>query len=99
MMKKASSGANGSMAGDVHPPIRSQVQAAAVVLLLSGTAFVASGCYDDPHYYGRRGVRTGYYASYGGRGAYYGCDRYPYGYGYGAGIGIGVSSYRSHRGY
>ena len=66
----------------------------AVVLLLAGTVFVATGCYEDP-YYSPRYVRAGYYSA---PAPYYGHDPYgysPYGYGYGTGIGIGVSSYRS----
>ena len=91
-MNTTSSGANKS--------IRSRIKTAAVVLLLSGTALFATGCYDEPGYYGRRPVRAGYYASYGGAGPYYGHDPYGYGgYGYGTGIGVGVSSYRSRPGY
>lgn len=100
-MKMAMRGATGPMAGGAKATIRSRIKTLAIVLLLSGTIFAATGCHDDPYYYGRRGVRTGYYASYGGPAPYYGYDPYPYGYGYGygSGIGIGVSSYRSHPGY
>ena len=76
-----------------------RLKAAAVALLLTGVAFVSSGCYEDPRYYGHRTVRTGYYASYGAPSPYYGYEPYPYGYGYGSGIGIGVSSYRGGRYY
>jgi hypothetical protein len=68
---------------------------AAVTLLLIGAAFVSTGCYEDPAYYGHRNVRAGYYASYAGPESYYGYEPYPYGYGYGPGIGVGVSSYRT----
>ena len=88
-----------SMGDSVRERIRRRIRAAAIVLLLGGTAFAGSGCYDDPHYYGRRGVRTGYYASYGAPGPYHGYDPYYDGYGYGPGVGIGVSSYRSYPGY
>ena len=98
-MKTTTCGTNGAVAEGAKATIRSRVKMLAVALLLSGTVFTVTGCYDDPHYYGRRGVRAGYYASYGGPGPYYGYDPYPYGYGYGSGIGIGVSSYRSHPGY
>ena len=64
-----------------------------MVLLLAGVGFFATGCYDDPGYYGHRPVRAGYYASYGD--PYYGYD--PYGYGYGPGVGVGV--YRSRPAY
>jgi hypothetical protein len=68
-----------------------------MIALLTGVGFTMTGCYDDPHYYGHRSVRGGYYASapapyYGGYDPY---GYSPYGYGYGSGIGIGVSSYRS----
>ena len=66
-------------------------------MLLAGISFAATGCYEDPYYGSHRGVRSGYYASYGGPAPYYGYE--PYGYGYGPGIAVGVSSYRSHPGY
>ena len=96
-MNTTSGGANKSMGDGVKRTIRSRIKAAAVVLLLSGTALFATGCYDEPGYYGHRNVRTGYYASYGSPGPYYGYDPYPYRYG--SGVSVGVSSYRSHPGY
>ena len=72
--------------------IRQRVKAGAVVLLLVGIGFIATGCHDE--YYGQRSVRRGYYASYGAPGPYYGYDPYPYGYGYAPGVAVGVSSYR-----
>ena len=97
------------MTNTVPTTFRARLKAVAIVLLLSGTVFAATGCYDDPYYYGQRGVRAGYYASYGGPGPYYGgydpygygygYPGYGYGYGYGTGIGIGVASYRSYPGY
>ena len=95
MMNTASGGINESATDRVKRTIRSRIKTAAVVLLLSGTALFATGCYDEPGYYGHRNVRAGYYASYGDPG--YGYD--PYGYGYGPGIGVGVSSYRARPGY
>lgn len=70
-----------------------RVKRAAVVLLLAGTGFTATGCYDDP-YYRPRYVRAGYYSA---PDPYYGYDPYayqPYGYGYGTGVGVGISTYR-----
>jgi hypothetical protein len=99
MMNMTSSGAKRSMPGGAKATIKSRIKTAAVLLLLGGTALFATGCYDEPGYYGRRNVRAGYYASYGGPGPYYGHDPYGYGYGYGSGIGVGVSSYRSYPGY
>ena len=74
-----------------------RLKAATFALLLIGVALFSTGCYEDPYYYGHRGVRTGYYASYAGPEPYYGYEPYPYGYGYGPGIGVGVSSYRAGR--
>ena len=90
-------GAAGTMQAEAKSTRRRRLKLAAVALLLMGAAFVSSGCYEDPRYYGHRGVRAGYYASYAGPEPYYGYE--PYGYGYGPGIGVGVSSYRSGRYY
>ena len=68
-----------------------RLKVSAVALLLATVGFLATGCYDDPYYYGHRSVRAGYYAA---PAPYYGYDPYPYGYGYGTGVAIGVSSYR-----
>lgn len=69
-------------------------------LLLVASAFVFTGCYDEP-YYGRGRGYSGVYASYGGPGPYYGGYGYdPYygsgpGYGYGYGPGYGGPGYGS----
>lgn len=98
-MNTTRGGAAGLMQVDVKPTIRRRLKGAAVALLLTGVTFVSTGCYEDPAYYGHRGVRTGYYAGYAQPAPYYGYEPYPYGYGYGTGIGIGVSSYRGGRYY
>jgi len=87
------------------PGRRLKLPSLAVVLLLVGTAFVVTGCYDP--YYGRGRVHTGVYANYGTPGPYY-YGGTPYGYGYGSRY-VGVPRYRTssaivvgtagHRGY
>ena len=77
----------------------SRLKTIAVLALLTGIGFLATGCYDDPYYYGHRNVRAGYYASYVAPAPYYAYDPYAYGYGYGPGVGIGISSYRSYPAY
>ena len=94
MMKTMNSGVAERGEGMIGSTIRSRIKGTALAVLLSGVAFVATGCYDDPYYGHHRGVRTGYYASYGAPAPYYGYD--PYAYGYGPGIAVGVSSYRSY---
>ena len=94
MMKTMNSGVAEQGTGRINSTIRSRIKGTALAVLLSGVAFVATGCYDDPYYGHHRGVRTGYYASYGTPAPYYGYD--PYSYGYGPGIAVGVSSYRSY---
>lgn len=94
MMKTMNSGVAERGDGRIGLTIRSRIKGMALAVLLSGVAFVATGCYDDPYYGHHRGVRTGYHASYGTPAPYYGYD--PYSYGYGPGIAVGVSSYRSY---
>jgi hypothetical protein len=105
MMKATLDSVKGSGMATTKTRAASRFKAAAFALLLGTAGFALTGCYDDPHYYGHRSVRTGYYASYGAPGPYYGYggpyayDPYYGGYGYGSGIGIGVSSYRSYSRY
>ena len=98
-MKTISSGAAESGTAGGESTFRWRLKTAALAVLMAGLTFAGTGCYDDPHYYGHRGVRAGYYASYAAPAPYYAYDPYPYGYGYGPGVAIGVSSYRSHPGY
>lgn len=96
-MNTTRGGAAGPAQGEVKSTRGRRLKTIAIALLSIGIAFVSTGCYEDPYYYGHRNVRAGYYASYAGPDPYYGYDPYPYGYGYGPGIGVGVSSYRVAR--
>ena len=77
-------------------PAAARARSFAVMLVLACLTFVATGCYDDPYYYGRRSMHSGVYASYGAPAPYYYGDGYPYGYA--TGYGRYSSPYYASRG-